>query len=148
MAGELLEHANTCGERQAVDEGGVGPGDRLKLGGQGEDDLEVGHGEHALQPPGQPGVGGRALTPWTVPVAAGVAGDARPATCIADAVVHTQLARAASEQVVEHALLGGIEPEARPTSVRVAPKVAPERLADGRGRGFKPDPAGAGRAVH
>ena len=80
-------------EQQVVDDGLVlvsDVGDRAR---QGEDDMEIRHGEQFGPAVGQPFLGSGRLALWAVPVAAGVVGDAQVGAVLAAFDMSTQRRR-------------------------------------------------------
>ena len=74
--GGHLEHGCSGGaEQQAIDDPGIGQGDRAQDIRQREDEMEVRHGEQLCSAGFRPPCRGRGLTGGAVAVAAGVVGD-------------------------------------------------------------------------
>src|ERR1700722_6265987 len=70
-------------EQDRVDDGLVLEGNGPDGWGQREHDMEIGNRQQLGLPVGEPGLSRRRLTLWTMPIAAGVVGDAAGATIVA-----------------------------------------------------------------
>jgi len=76
VGGDGLERPGDGVEQDGIDHGLVVEGDPGDVGRHGEDDVEVRHRQQIGLTVGEPAVARRALALWTMPVAAGIIGDA------------------------------------------------------------------------
>jgi len=83
-------------EQQVIDDRLVVIGDIGDRSGQGEDDMEIGHGEELALAVGQPLLGSGGLALRTVPVAAGIVRDAQVGALLAAFDMPAQRRRSAA----------------------------------------------------
>src|ERR1035437_8136432 len=120
VTGSFEQRRGTGAKEQIVKQPLVLEDERGELVGQGEDDMEVRHGQQLCRTRGQPPGPRVALAPGAVPVAARVIGDGLMATADALIEMPTQCRGAATDDGIEHLAM-------RPCKVRSV--LLPEAVA-------------------
>jgi len=96
VTGDLQQGLGCRGEQDLEDLPLVAQRQRVEIIGQGEDDMEVGHGEQAFDALREPLRTPKSLTLWAVPVPTGVIGDLDLTAVSATQHMATQTGRSAA----------------------------------------------------